>query len=469
MRIFKTILLCFCLACAGTVEADAQIISKIFKRAGKKTVKEAAAIQTKEMAEDIATKAIVKEFGRTAVERSARKVVSEGSSEAAGRIVREAMDNGVRRATRVGLRHSVDDVALNVGRTVGKRYVKDVSGAVSSREVWNMAQEHIETGFRRVFRKRVVKESTEEALRKQVAEVLGERAAKEWYGKIAKEGVERKTQQLLADMAINKKLRNAIKKNPGLLAAYYRAIGSKLIRNDLSMLRYLDNGAGRFYKKGIKSINKYGDGSNLAFREINGVTEVVNMKTGGMLGTIEVDDAGKYIIMVPESGDRTLLNLYPKSNSTYVCGNNRWITDEKGRVIEVRYRAQAVGNTRNVRAKGMDTEMGTYKNMYNTEGRMVGDAPSRMPNDDGGHLIALENGGTSDFINYIPQDMACNRKGLWREAEKAASKAVREGETVECVINIYYPNKTTLRPSAMSRTHLVNGEYQRICNSQDLF
>lgn len=213
----------------------------------------------------------------------------------------------------------------------------------------------------------------------------------------------------------------------------------------------------------MSSLNKYRDGSNLLYRDgANGVVEILDNKSGRLLGTMTKDNTGKYVINVPENGDRTLLNLYPQSNCTYKSGSHTWITDGKGRVVEVRYLVKPVNNTKYVRNKNMDTQMGTWKNMYNSDGRLVGDAPRHMPDDNGGHLIALEHGGTCDCINYIPQDKFTNTEGIWRKAEKAAKKAAEEGNEVECVIKLHYSNATSLRPASMTRAHKVNGQYQQI-------
>lgn len=101
---------------------------------------------------------------------------------------------------------------------------------------------------------------------------------------------------------------------------------------------------------------------NLLFTA-NGITEILDSKTGSSLGTITKDLKGKYVIDVPEHGDRTLLNLYPQSNCTYKSGGCTWITDDKCRVIEARYKVNPVNNTNGVRSKNMDTQM--IDNPYN--------------------------------------------------------------------------------------------------------
>lgn len=459
MKIFRIVLVAISLLTIYSYDADAQLLKKLFKKVGKETVESTAKKGAKEVTEDVVTKVLRKEFGQAVT----KKTVSETSSEVVERVIKTTVSDGMNKALVICLKRNVDNIGLRVSGTFGKKTSKELVQNISSKEVRNVLNENIETGLKKTLQKRIVVESTEVLLKKQLTEVLGKRAAKEWFEKIAKEDVERKTRQLLADIVTNKKLRNAFKKNPTLLNSYNRALGSSMIRNDLSMLRYMDNGAGKFYNKGISSLNKYGDGSNLIYRDkANGITEILDSKTGRSLGTITKGDMGKYVIDVPEHGDRTLLNLYPQSNCTYKSGGCTWITDDKGRVIEARYKVNPVNNTNVVRSKNMDTQMGTWKNMYNTEGHLVGDAPSHMPDDDGGHLMALQHGGTSDAINYFPQDKLCNRKGIWRDAEKAAKQAADKGNTVECVIRLNYSNSTSLRPTSITRTQTVNGQYQKI-------
>jgi hypothetical protein len=71
--------------------------------------------------------------------------------------------------------------------------------------------------------------------------------------------------------------------------------------------------------------------------------------------------------------------------------------------------------------------------------------------DVGGHLQACSLGGSRAGINLIPQNEKVNGKGgAWYKMEDDARGHLRNGLSVELVVQLNYSNRTTLRPSSFS-------------------
>ena len=249
MRIFKTLLFAIFLLNVNFHNADAQILKQILKMMGKETVENTTVKGTKEITEDIVTKALRKEFGFRATRKTAL-VMTETSSEATERILKTSVYDGMKKALAVGLKSNIDNINSKFVGTLGKKSSGELVKNFSSKEVRNVLNDNISLELKKVLKKRVVVETSEVLLKKQLVEILGEKAAKECFEKIVKENVEKKTKLLLADIAKNKQLRNAFKNNPNLLNPYNRAIEAKEMRNDLSMLRYMGVGLVNFIEKG---------------------------------------------------------------------------------------------------------------------------------------------------------------------------------------------------------------------------
>ena len=460
MKNFRILLILVMLISTPSMDTNAQILSKILRKSAKTAVKKTG----KEISQDMARKVIAKELGQAAAKKSTKNIFKESAEAISKRTIKSTLNNSFGDVLMVGLVRNIDDVAIKSGLKVGAQTSKEVAQRLTCKQVNTMASETAQQHFKKVLTKRVVKEVGEKAARTQLTELVGERAAKEWCEKIAKENFEEKSKMLIADLASNKQLRELIERNPNILKAYHRCIGAKAFRGDVSMLKYLDNGAGKFYQKGFGSIDKFGNGSNLVLRDVRGgVAEVVDGKTGQLFGRMQKDAAGRYLIEVPENGNRTLLNLAPKTNAVYVSGSNKWYVNSYGQVYKAEYCVYPnATNVKALRNGNIDTPMGTHKNLFNTSGKLAHSDSKFMPQDDAGHIIARTHGGTNDFVNYVPQNSSVNQKGIWRAAENAVVRSSKNGETVKCVVEMKYPNTTTLRPSSFARTHTIDGKYQKI-------
>jgi DNA/RNA endonuclease G (NUC1) len=143
------------------------------------------------------------------------------------------------------------------------------------------------------------------------------------------------------------------------------------------------------------------------------------------------------------------------SNAKYIEGNNYVITDKFGRPVEYR-----VLIDKNVEAAGRD-KLNIYKaknikDYYDVNGNEVAKIAK---NDEGGHMIADSWGGSSDALNIIPQNLQINRGGIWRQTEQCGLEVARDGNKVERIIKLEYPDKNSLRPSEFVLEQKINGSY----------
>ena len=86
----------------------------------------------------------------------------------------------------------------------------------------------------------------------------------------------------------------------------------------------------------------------------------------------------------------------------------------------------------------------------------------RLPDDDGGHLIARGFGGSKDIDNLVPQSKYINRSfkenGEWYNMEKDWQKAIKGGGTIKNIkIEVKY-SENSQRPNKFDVSCEINGE-----------
>jgi hypothetical protein len=251
------------------------------------------------------------------------------------------------------------------------------------------------------------------------------------------------------DIVKNPDLLKFLEKNPAARECYENICESEF-RNDIRCLRYLTNNADKFVEKGFK----YGQGKDLIFKDVKGITEIFD-KSGNRLGKIigKTDKDG-LVIDITNAEKNTLTNLYPMAKAKYIQGNNHFITDEFGRVVEVRVKIdQSVVAAE--RDKNLIGKIRSLKSQYGVDGKQM----KRIPqNDDGGHLIPNSWGGNSDAMNIVPQNSKINRGGKWGGSETIGYNAAQRGNTVERTIKLEYPDNNSLRPSCFILEQKINGQ-----------
>jgi hypothetical protein len=458
-------LLC-ALSIALFATAEAQILSKLLKKAAKKSIKSAVVEKTtKEIAQDMATKAVGKEFGERIAVRVLRRETAQGA------MIKGSKHKAAQAISGEVLQHNADNILLKaLGRESAEHTVSraaratatDMTQRVTSKSICESSQQAVQRAIKQSSAqatRRVALDAGQLSVERQIKDIVGTGANKVLRDKCTKETLEQCSKQLLEDVASNKALAQAIKKNPQLASNYLQAIDAPAVRNDITALRYLNKGADKFVDAGY--LKKWGRGEDLIFKQSGDICKIYD-RNGDFLGDMIKSADGTTTINCSAT-NRKLLNLYPMNNTTYTCGKHKWVTDRYGRVKSASYSVDGTETILNrAESKNVTNSVRDLKNRYNSQGRMSSD---KMPTlDDGGHLIPRSAGGTNDAINIVPQNAKSNRGGLWKQCENAASskRAAKIEATINCQIDLNYTDNMTLRPSDLSRTHTINGKAQRL-------
>lgn len=144
-------------------------------------------------------------------------------------------------------------------------------------------------------------------------------------------------------------------------------------------------------------------------------------------GKISVDDNSK---PYAENGE-----LLP--NAEYVLNGNKYVTDDKGRIIQVEGKLDLPSET--------------------TERPKLPDTPDRKESDDRGHLVAREFGGSDEIGNLVSMDSEVNRNGDFRKLELELKQAIKDGSEVSIKTDVVYDGDSK-RPSAFKVTYTIDGE-----------
>ena len=482
-KLFKCLLAVTIFSLLSAPEADAQLLRRLFGKAAARTVskqakKEVIEKTTKELAEEMAEKS-AKEWTRKSLAKRGARRVARSTSESAIRVFREEGAEKVMRAEVRKLSREVVESAAQKGLKVsavhrgaalaGKEYahlarreVVQESERLVSRKMRAACVERME---RNEISRLAVKEGVEAVVEDRGESALGKTAARVWK-EIAGEAGESATRQLLEDIGDNMAVRKIFQRNPELLKAYYR-MGNSACRTDITMLRYMDYGAGKYGRAFPKLGKAWGLEDNLFIRNESGVNRIYN-KAGEYLGTISGEARTGYLIEC-SAKNRTLLNVYPLGNASYVCEGNLWKTDQLGRVIYAR--TIRTGRVTNVvgRNTQLQKDVLTLKNSTTSAGNAVS-SMQRHVNDEAGHLIALSHGGTNDFINFVPQHNRINRNAgafaaeerAWFLSEHSMTNALKNGDSVEREVFLNYRGNNTLRPDSFEITRRLNGDIDAV-------
>ena len=124
------------------------------------------------------------------------------------------------------------------------------------------------------------------------------------------------------------------------------------------------------------------------------------------------------------------------------------------------YRTDHKGRIKEVYADDLSLQNGG-RNSYAQ--RTVG-REDRLPDDDGGHLIARAFGGSKDIDNLVPQSKYINRSfkenGQWYKMEKEWLKVLKGGGEVKNIrMKIDY-DEESLRPIGFAIEFVSQGEKQ---------
>ena len=149
-----------------------------------------------------------------------------------------------------------------------------------------------------------------------------------------------------------------------------------------------------------------------------------------------VMDAGKKGDWPKELNAR---NLEP--NADYVINGYKFATDVQGRVVSVEGK--------------LDLKV-AERNGYQQK---ISGRDDRLPDDQGGHLIASIFNGPGDRLNLVPMNGNFNM-GAWRNLEDKLAAALKDGRKVEVKIDVVYPDSSG-RPSQFVVTSQIDGIQSR--------
>lgn len=187
-------------------------------------------------------------------------------------------------------------------------------------------------------------------------------------------------------------------------------------------------GVGDIAKGAIRGGEKAVDaGSEVAQQATRHSDEVAQ----GARPRIEMD-GGKKGDWSPELNARNL-----KPDADYVVNGYTYRTDAQGRVSDVEGKLDLNTADRNSYQQG------------------VSGREDRLPDDQGGHLIASIFNGPGDRVNLVPMNGNFNM-GAWRDLERTFQEALTEGKTVDVKIEVKYGSDSQ-RPDNFRVTYEIDG------------
>lgn len=168
-------------------------------------------------------------------------------------------------------------------------------------------------------------------------------------------------------------------------------------------------------------------------------SEYFNSKYGAE--NVEFDNWVNYGEHITRQGRKKIL----KPNISYQTPDGyKYKTDEFGNIDQVEGKLQLGNGKRNLYAQ--KTVGGNY----------------RLPDDDGGHLIASEFYGSGDIDNLVPMNSNINRAGgRWRKIEQEWEKSLKEGKDVWVKIEPIYDGGSA-RPISFEVEYRVEGMRTKI-------
>lgn len=437
---------------------QAQVVGVIGKQAVKQNSKSLLKKSAKHITKNIAKKNAIKSSTKIFSKEAIQKTTELATKKTASKMMRIA-------STKTAKEIIESKATKQIKKKIGYKILKENNKKILKKSIKEETQKLALQGSKKIALK-VSNKTTNELLKKMtqkeaIESILNKRAAEEWI-KYSR-GKEHLNKLLLDDITNSPQLRKLFSSNPQLLESYYNMAGS-IYRKDITMLRYISENSNKARKMYYRSPRKrvWLSGSDLVYQDtprLKGNKTLIRRKdTNEILGYQSGNAQDGYIIELTKN-DNPLGDLYPMANTTYRGTNFIINTDRYGRVIRMRYSADK-NVTKAIRDKNHIGKIKYYKSDYD----VLGNQKTRTGtyDDVAGHIQPDSWGGESNFLNIIPQNNSMNSKGLWKDSEMAGLRAAKKGGIVVRDITIEYPNKATLRPSALIVTQTLNGKIQKV-------
>ncbi|WP_257391697.1 DNA/RNA non-specific endonuclease [Mesobacillus jeotgali] len=187
-----------------------------------------------------------------------------------------------------------------------------------------------------------------------------------------------------------------------------------------------------------KKDNGVGIGKQEVLHKIDGKVGIGDNGKSTIIKDVKEVDFGNHIIK-------------GKNGKKYLLPNTRYITD-----VNYKYTTDELGRIMYVNAPELILKKGE-RNKY---AQATVGGIDRLPDDDGGHLIAAQFNGPGDIDNLVPQNSQINRRGgKWYEMEMEWANALKEipPKKVSVAIEPHYIDNS-LRPDKFKVTYQIEGE-----------
>lgn len=183
---------------------------------------------------------------------------------------------------------------------------------------------------------------------------------------------------------------------------------------------------------------KYGGNKiqNYIYKEVGNVVEIYDAEGKILYAKIY---PGKVINIIDDNINNWFTQLKPLCNSKYIIGDAEYIIDDAGRVSQTYFTI-----TPKSLIKQSYRDSNVQQQMHNLKGS--------LENDQAGHLLADEFGGSSNMINLIPMTSRVN-KSIYRSIENKWKQYASQNKDVKVKIELKYEN-------ASERPKWINIEYE---------
>ncbi|MBO8461992.1 MAG: DNA/RNA non-specific endonuclease [Firmicutes bacterium] len=233
----------------------------------------------------------------------------------------------------------------------------------------------------------------------------------------------------------NSKMLSFINENPTFIVNWdylRKKLPTKSLDPDfLKMFIYVDDYA------------KYGGNKlqNYVYKEAGNIVEVYDAQGKIIYAKIH---PGKIIEILDGNINNWFTQLKPLSSTKYLIDDAEYTIDNLSRVSRAKFKITPASLT-----KKSVRDQNVQQQMHNLKGS--------LSNDQAGHLLADEFGGSSNMINLVPMTSRVN-KSVYRSIENKWKQYALQGKNVKVNIDLKYEG-TSERPKWINVEYEVDGKH----------